>query len=53
MAANDDRHRSLLSRRVPRAQIELGRAYVIHARNGGVGGLRWTKTALSVTDFTA
>lgn len=36
MAAND-RHRSLLSRRVPRDQIELGRAYVIHARNGGVG----------------
>lgn len=27
----------LLARRVPRADIEIGRAYVIHARNGGVG----------------
>lgn len=28
---------SLLARRVPRAGVVLGRAYIIHARNGGVG----------------
>ena len=28
---------SLLARRVPRDEVILGRAYVIHARNGGVG----------------
>ena len=28
---------SLIARRVPRAEIVLGRAYVIHARTGGVG----------------
>lgn len=27
----------LLKRRIPLAEIEVGRAYVIHARNGGVG----------------
>lgn len=32
-----DRYRPLLERRVPADEIELGRAYVIHARNGGVG----------------
>ncbi len=32
-----DRYRPLLERRVPVEEIELGRAYVIHARNGGVG----------------
>jgi hypothetical protein len=37
VADKDNRHRELLSRRVQRSQIELGRAYVIHARNGGVG----------------
>ncbi len=37
MAEKDDRHVPLLSRRVPRNQIEPGRAYVIFARNGGVG----------------
>lgn len=31
------RYASLLERRVPREQIEIGRAYLIHARNGGVG----------------
>jgi hypothetical protein len=33
----EDRVRPLLERRIPRERIELGRAYVIHARNGGVG----------------
>jgi hypothetical protein len=33
----EDRYMPLLARRVPRADVELGRAYVIHARNGGVG----------------
>lgn len=28
---------SLLARRVPHDEVILGRAYVIHARNGGVG----------------
>ncbi|MCU0675939.1 MAG: hypothetical protein MUE69_24490 [Myxococcota bacterium] len=28
---------ALLAKRVPLADVELGRAYVIHARNGGVG----------------
>jgi hypothetical protein len=28
---------TLLARRVPREAVILGRAYVIHARNGGVG----------------
>lgn len=27
----------LIARRVPRNEVVLGRAYVIHARNGGVG----------------
>lgn len=31
------RYASLLARRVPRSEIETGRAYVIHARNGGAG----------------
>ena len=29
--------KSLLARRVPREEVIVGRAYVIHARNGGVG----------------
>jgi hypothetical protein len=33
----DDRVRTLLDRRFPRDEVELGRAYVIHARNGGIG----------------
>jgi len=33
----EDRHASLLARRVPREGVVLGRAYVIKARNGGVG----------------
>jgi hypothetical protein len=37
MADKNERHRPLLSRRVPRDEIRLGHAYVIHARNGGVG----------------
>ncbi len=28
---------SLLARRVPHDEVVLGRAYVIHARNGGIG----------------
>lgn len=28
---------TLLARRVPREGVTLGRAYVIHARNGGIG----------------
>ena len=28
---------TLLARRVPHDEVILGRAYVIHARNGGVG----------------
>ena len=35
--AYEARYESLLARRVPRADVVLGRAYVIHARNGGVG----------------
>lgn len=31
------RYKPLLDRRVPRADVILGRAYLIHARNGGVG----------------
>jgi hypothetical protein len=37
MSHQEDRRASLLARRIPRADIEIGRAYVIHARNGGVG----------------
>ena len=37
LARLHERYASLLVRRVPRKQIEIGRAYVIHARNGGVG----------------
>lgn len=33
----DDRYAPLLARRVLREEVILGRAYVIHARNGGVG----------------
>lgn len=33
----DDRYKPLLARRVRREDIILGRAYLIHARNGGVG----------------
>lgn len=28
---------TLLARRIPRGEVLLGRAYIIHARNGGVG----------------
>ena len=31
------RHQPLLAARVPMDEVEPGRAYVIHARNGGVG----------------
>ena len=34
---SDDREKPLLARRIPMDQVEFGRAYVIHARNGGVG----------------
>jgi hypothetical protein len=37
MTGQEDRYKPLLARRVPRDSIVLGRAYVIHARNGGVG----------------
>jgi hypothetical protein len=33
----EDRYKPLLARRVSRESIALGRAYLIHARNGGVG----------------
>jgi hypothetical protein len=33
----EKRYARLLARRVPLDAIEVGRAYVIHARNGGVG----------------
>jgi hypothetical protein len=33
----DDRYERLLARRVPFSDVVVGRAYVIHARNGGVG----------------
>ena len=33
----EERYQPLLKRRVPRGDVALGRAYVIHARNGGVG----------------
>jgi hypothetical protein len=33
----EDRYKPLLARRVSRSSIILGRAYVIHARRGGVG----------------
>jgi len=33
----EDRYRPLLARRVAREEVVVGRAYVIHARNGGVG----------------
>jgi hypothetical protein len=33
----DDRHAGLIARRIPRDAIVVDRAYVIHARNGGVG----------------
>lgn len=32
--------KTLIARRVPREAVILGRAYVIHARNGGVGVAR-------------
>ena len=32
-----EREAPLLARRVPRAEILVGRAYLIHARNGGIG----------------
>lgn len=33
----EKRYKPLLARRVPRENVVMGRAYVIHARNGGVG----------------
>lgn len=33
----EERHAPLLARRVPREDIIIGRAYVIHARSAGVG----------------
>lgn len=35
--SEDERYAKLLAKRVPREDIVPGRAYVIHARNGGVG----------------
>ncbi|MFH1467868.1 MAG: hypothetical protein ABIO70_26015 [Pseudomonadota bacterium] len=32
-----DTHAPLLARRVPLDEVEVGKVYVIHARNGGVG----------------
>lgn len=37
MPSFEDRYEPLLARRVPRDDVVVGRAYVIHARNGGVG----------------
>lgn len=34
---SEDRYAPLLARRIPRGDVTIGRAYVIHARNGGVG----------------
>ena len=34
---SEDRRAPLLARRIPRKSLKIGRAYVIHARNGGVG----------------
>lgn len=33
----EDRRERLLAKRVPLADVVIGRAYLIHARNGGVG----------------
>ena len=33
----EDRYQPLLARRIPRDDVSVGRAYAIHARNGGVG----------------
>jgi predicted DNA-binding antitoxin AbrB/MazE fold protein len=33
----DDRYQALLERRIPVEDVAVGRAYVVHARNGGVG----------------
>jgi hypothetical protein len=33
----EERYEPLLARRVPLEDVVLGRAYVIHARNGGIG----------------
>lgn len=32
--------KTLIARRVPREEVIVGRAYVIHARNGGIGVAR-------------
>lgn len=37
MESFEGRYEPLLARRVPPEDIVVGRAYVIHARNGGVG----------------
>jgi hypothetical protein len=37
MAGLDNRYERLLARRIPFSDVVVGRAYVIHARNGGVG----------------
>ena len=37
MSVADKMHAPLVARRIPREDIVVGRAYVIHARNGGVG----------------
>jgi hypothetical protein len=37
MTGLDDRHKRLLARRIPLSDVVVGRAYVIYARNGGVG----------------
>jgi hypothetical protein len=37
VAGLDKRYEQLLARRIPRSDVVVGRAYVIYARNGGVG----------------
>lgn len=37
MKSIDERRGELLARRIPMADVVPGRAYIIHARNGGVG----------------
>ena len=37
MSIADEMHAPLVARRIPREGIVVGRVYVIHARNGGVG----------------
>lgn len=38
--------KTLIARRVPRDEVILGRAYVIHARNGGIGVARQSEDGM-------